>query len=251
MVERPINPVGIQLNLDGVRNIKKALTQWKEQMEICFTMKPEWDIPSCHSYAKLSMKGIVKNYIKTLKKGLTQKDILLLRKFEEEYRDKRNVDGYIYLISREFIDQTKTITLNEEQEQAKYKLARLKICKLKYIEEYSNNFKTIFYKFEDDSLKDDYFRKIPIIGAYILQAYREWKGKYDGIQYLKDDTLGERINFTQDYIARRRKNKKERKLIESAFSEISFKDKRDDEIPTQWGCSKHKHRKDKSKTQKI
>lgn len=48
---------------------------------------------------------------------------------------KKNVDGYIFLIAKEFIGQTKTITLNEELEQAKYKLTQLKLCKLKYIEE--------------------------------------------------------------------------------------------------------------------
>lgn len=122
---------------------------------------------------------------------------------------------------------------------------------LKYIEEYTNNFKAIFYKCEDDSLKDEYFRKIPIIGEFIFQSYREWKGKYDGIQYLKDNNLGERINFTQDYVARKRRSDKECKLIESAFSEISFKDQRDDEIPVQWGCSEHRHRKDKSKHKRF
>eukprot|EP00268_Persea_americana_P068539 TRINITY_DN9558_c0_g1_i1.p1 TRINITY_DN9558_c0_g1~~TRINITY_DN9558_c0_g1_i1.p1 ORF type:complete len:519 (-),score=49.72 TRINITY_DN9558_c0_g1_i1:3065-4621(-) len=197
------------------------------------------------------MKGIVKNYIKTLKKGLNTEHISLLRNYEEEYSDKRNVDGYVYLISREFIGQTKTITLNEEQEQARFKLAQLKLCNLKYIEEYTNNFKAIFYKCEDDSLKDEYFRKIPIIGEFILQSYREWKGKYDGIQYLKDNTLGERINFTQDYVARKRRSDKECKLIESAFSKISLKDQRDGEIPVQWGCSEHKHRKDKSKHKRF
>lgn len=74
------------------------------------------------------MKGIVKNYIKTLKKGLNTEHISLLRNYEEEYSDKRHVDGYVYLISREFIGQTKTITLNEEQEQARFKLAQLKLC---------------------------------------------------------------------------------------------------------------------------
>lgn len=251
MAERPINPVGIQLNLDGVRNIERALAQWKEQMEICFTMNPEWDADSCHSYAELSMRGIVKTYIQNLKKGLTQNDIILLQKYEEEYKDKRNVDGYIYFITREFIGQTRARTPNEKLEQAKFKLSQLKLCKLKYIEEYSNNFKAIFYKCEDDSLKDEFFRKIPIIGEYILLAYKEWQGKFDGIQYLKDNTLGERINFTQDYISRRRKDEKERKLLDSAFSEIPFKDERDDELPIQWGCSEHKHRKNKSKYKKF
>ena len=68
-------------------------------------------------------------------------------------------------------------------------------------------------------------------------AHKEWKGKHDGVQYLKDDTLGERINFTQDYISRRRKDEKERKLLDLDFSKILFKDERDDLIPIQWGCS--------------
>lgn len=237
MAEKPMNPTGIILNLDNVRDIKKALTHWKKKMHIVFTMHSEWDVDSCHAYAELSFARTVETYMKTLKKGLTQQKRDLLRKAKEKHRgNERCVDSYVYLISREFIGQTTTVSLNKEQEQAIFKLAQLKICNLRYIEEYSNNFKLLFYKCEDDSLKDDYFRKMPIIGEYILQAYQKWKGKNDGIQYLKDDTLGERINFTQDYIAEKIRSDKERKLIEKAFSEVSFKDERDTEIPIQLEC---------------
>ena len=81
-------------------------------------------------YAELSMEGIVQSYDKFLKQGTTPEHRTLLIKYEEEYADKRDVDGYIYLISREFIGQTKTVNLNEEHEQAKFKLAQLKICDL-------------------------------------------------------------------------------------------------------------------------
>lgn len=68
----------------------------------------------------------------------------------------------------------------------------------------------------------------------------------------KDNTLGERINFTQDYIAQRKRSNKVQKLIESAFLEISFKDERDTDIPIHWGCSENRHsykktQKDKKK----
>ena len=107
MAEKPMNSIGIKLNIDGVRSIKKALTTWKKQMEVFFTMNPKWDITSCHSYAELSMEGIVQSYIKFLMKGTTPEHRNLLTKYEEEYANKRNVDGYVYLISREFIRQTK------------------------------------------------------------------------------------------------------------------------------------------------
>lgn len=66
--------------------------------------------------------------------------------------------------------------------------------------------------------------------------------------------LGERINFTQDYIAQRKKSNKEQKLIDLAFSEISFKDERGSNLPKQWGCTeenwKRKKEKRKFKTRK-
>ena len=86
-------------------------------MEIFFTMNPKWDIESCHSYAELSREGIVQSYIKFLMKGTSPEHRTLLIKYEEEYDDKRNVNGYIYLIARKFIGYPKTVTLNEEQEQ--------------------------------------------------------------------------------------------------------------------------------------
>ena len=67
MAEKPINPVGMKLNIDGVRDIKKALNQCKKQMEICFTPNSKWDTESCHSYAELSLEGNEQSYIKFLR----------------------------------------------------------------------------------------------------------------------------------------------------------------------------------------
>lgn len=63
MAEKAINPIGIKLNIYGVRDIKKALNQWSDQMEIYFTITSTWNTESCHSYAELSLEGNVESYI--------------------------------------------------------------------------------------------------------------------------------------------------------------------------------------------
>lgn len=84
MAEKAINPIGIKLNIDGIRDIKKALNQWKKQMEICFTLSPEWNTDSCHSIAELSIEGSVHHYIKFLIKETTPEHKNLLEIFQRD-----------------------------------------------------------------------------------------------------------------------------------------------------------------------
>ena len=52
MASQAINPVGIYLNLDNVQDRKKALDEWRNQMNMCFTSNEQWDASSCKQYAE-------------------------------------------------------------------------------------------------------------------------------------------------------------------------------------------------------
>ena len=75
MTSVAINPVGIYLNLDNVQDRKNALKEWQDQMHMCFASNESWDAESCRRYAEQSLKGIVKNYLDSLRTAINASSI--------------------------------------------------------------------------------------------------------------------------------------------------------------------------------
>ncbi|KAF8399925.1 hypothetical protein HHK36_015796 [Tetracentron sinense] len=145
MAEVPMNSVRIKLDIDRVDNIKKALDTWKHSMELCFALHNVWTVEECHAYAELSLVGGVKVFITDLFKATDDESKALKAQYLEKYGEQRNVDGYVWLIHREYIGQTRQLSREKEQEVARIKLCNLQLCDLRFLKEYSNSFRDLYH----------------------------------------------------------------------------------------------------------
>ena len=137
-------------------------------MHICFASNESWDAESCRRYAEQSLKGIAKNYLESLRTATDASRIAKLARFSETI-NQRTVNGYVQLFTAEFIGASH-LAQESEVDVAKTKLALLSICSPDKINEYSNNYEILYYQIKEFTvtLKDKYFRKLPIIRHLLI-----------------------------------------------------------------------------------
>ncbi|KAF8379005.1 hypothetical protein HHK36_028432 [Tetracentron sinense] len=225
MAEVPMNSVGIKLDIDRVDNIKKALDTWKHSMELCFALHNVWTVEECHAYAELSLVGGVKVFITDLFKAIDDESKALKTQYLEKYEEQRNVDGYVWLIHREYIGQIGQLSREKEQEVARIKLCKLQLCNLRFLKEYSNSFRYLYHLCGDrgNDLKNEYFRKIPHIGHTLKIGYQS----YEGFDRARDNTIGERIQYVTDRLKYMKEAFDDQKTASKASKNLSLGKKKD------------------------
>ncbi|KAF8403736.1 hypothetical protein HHK36_011840 [Tetracentron sinense] len=157
-------------------------------MELCFALHNVWTVEECHAYAELSLVGGVKVFITDLFKATDDESKALKAQYLEKYGEQRNVDGYVWLIHREYIGQTRQLSREKEQEVARIKLCNLQLCD------------------------------------------------------LRDNTIGERIQYVTDQLKYMKEAFDDQKTASKALKNLSLGiDFRDEHIPVQWGCRTSKN----------
>ena len=234
---------GVYLDIDCQKNIKTVLNKWSQAMTLYFmTQGTSWD----NNTKTQIMVGTLTGCVRKWWEGLSAPSFNVITNcttvaFESSIFE--GVDTFVRYIVNEFLGEEWMIDSVEQRRkdirEARNKLSQLQICRMKYIYEYTCEFRKWYYDAFDSNmnmtiLANTYYEKLP--GKWSTYFQEE----YEKIKIENADTLGARIEFlkkrltdlcTQRYVVNGAK-----------YGEKIFCDKIDN-IPGKLGCKEFRKRK--------